>query len=58
MQTIESKLKEQKSGFLGVQLGTLCATLLGDLLASKGVIKAGEETIRLGQKFNVTSSFG
>ena len=58
MQTIESKLKEQKSGFLGAHLGTLCATLLGDLLASKGVIKAGEETIRLRQEFNVTSSFG
>ena len=30
-------------------LGTLGANLLGNLLAGKGVIRAGESTIRAGQ---------
>ena len=29
-------------------LGTLSASLLGNMLAGKGVIKAGEETARVG----------
>ena len=33
MQTIESESKEQKSGFLGTPLGTLCATLSGYLIS-------------------------
>ena len=32
-------------------LGTLGASLLENLLKSKGVIRAGEETIRDGQRF-------
>ena len=32
-------------------LGILGASLLGNLLASKGIIKAGEETIRAGENF-------
>ena len=30
-------------------LGTLCASLLGNLLAGKGVMRAGEGTIRAGE---------
>ena len=32
-------------------LGTLGASLLGNLLAGKGTIRAGEDTIRVGQGF-------
>ena len=32
-------------------LGTLGATLLGNLLTGKGTIRAGEGTIRAGQDF-------
>ena len=35
--TIENKTKEQKGGFLG----TLGASLLGNLLTGKGIIRAG-----------------
>ena len=38
-------------------LGTLCASLLGNLLAGKGTIRAGEDTIRADQDFNDALSF-
>ena len=34
-------MKEQKGGFLSMLLGTLGASLLGNLLLGKGVVKAG-----------------
>ena len=39
--TIENETKEQKGGFLSMLLGTLGANLLGNLLARKGIVKAG-----------------
>ena len=47
-ETIKNEAKEQKVGFLSILLGTLGASLLGNMLASKGVIRAGEGTIRAG----------
>ena len=47
-ETIKNKAKEQKGGFLSMLLGTLGASLLGNMLASKGVIRAGEGTARVG----------
>ena len=41
-EAIENKAKEQKGGFLSMLLGTLGASLLGNMLAGKGVIRAGE----------------
>ena len=32
---------EQKGGFLGMLLGTLGASLLGNMLAGKGIVRAG-----------------
>ena len=40
---IKNKTKEQKGGFLSMLLGTLGATLLGNLLAEKGIVRAGSE---------------
>ena len=40
---IENEAKEQKGGLLGMLLGTLDASLLGNLLAGKGVVRAGDE---------------
>ena len=37
-QTIKNGAKEQKGGFLGMLLGTLDASLLGNLLTGKGAI--------------------
>ena len=40
-ETIENEKKEQKGGFLSMLLGTLGASLLGNLLTGKGVVRAG-----------------
>ena len=50
-ETIKNEAKEQKRGFLGMLLGTLGASLLGNLLTSKDTIRAGEGRIRAGEKF-------
>ena len=51
--TIQNEAKEQKGGFLSMLLGTLDASLLGDLLRKnfsvKGVIRGGEGVIRAGE---------
>ena len=47
-ETIQHEAKEQRGGFLSMLLGTLGASLLGDILSGKGVIRAGEGTIRAG----------
>ena len=51
-ETIQHEVKEQRGGFLSMLLGTLGASLLGDILSKgltgKGVIRAGEGTIRAG----------
>ena len=51
-ETIQHEAKEQRGGFLGMLLGTLGASLLGDVLSKglsgTGVIRAGEGTIRAG----------
>ena len=39
--TIKNEIKEQKGGFLSMLLGTLGASLLGNLLAGKGIVRAG-----------------
>ena len=39
--TIKDETKEQKGGFLSMLLGTLGASLLGNLLAGKGIARAG-----------------
>ena len=49
-ETIQNEAKEQRGGFLSMLLGTLGASLLGDLLpkglSGKGVTRAGEGAIR------------
>ena len=42
------KLKSKKVIFLSKLLGTIGGTLLGNMLAGRGVIRAGEGTIRTG----------
>ena len=38
--TIKNKTKKQKGGFLSMLLGTLGASLLGNLLTGKGILRA------------------
>ena len=47
-EAIQNKAKEQKGGFLSMLLGTLGASLLGNILAGKGMNRAGEGSIRAG----------
>ena len=44
--TIENETKEQRGGFLIMLLGTLGASLLGNLLSGKGMMRAGQEIVR------------
>ena len=50
-ETIKNNAKERKGGFLSMLLGTLGVSLLGNMLAGKGVIRAGERTARVGYGF-------
>ena len=43
--------KRAKCGFLGMLTRTLTASLLGNMLAGKRVIRAGKGEIRAGQDF-------
>ena len=47
---VQNEVKEQKGGFLGMLLGTLGASLLGNLLKGKGVYRAvkGKGIVRTG----------
>ena len=50
-ETIKNESKEQKGKFLSMFLGTLGASLLGNLSTRKDTIRAGEGSIRAGQDF-------
>ena len=47
-ETIQNEAKEQKGGFLSMLLGTLGASLLGNILAGRGINRAGEGIVRAG----------
>ena len=47
--TIENEVKEQRGGFLSMLLGTLGASLLGNSLTGKGIIRAGDGIVRAGE---------
>ena len=66
--TIKNETTEQKGGFLTMLLGTLRASLLGNLLVEKGMVRAssgnkkGKGIVRAGYGkkngiFNAASSF-
>ena len=45
-ETVQNEAKEQKEGFLNMLLGTLGASLLGNILTGKGINSAGEGVVR------------
>ena len=49
-ETIKNEENQQKGVFFGILLGTLCASLLRNMLARKGVIRAGEGAITTSQR--------
>ena len=46
--TIKHETKEQKGGFVSMLIGTLEASLLGNVLSRKGLERAGEGIVRAG----------
>ena len=48
-ESVQNKAKDQKGGFLRMLLGTLGATLLGNLLTGKGAFHAGKKIHRAGE---------
>ena len=60
--TIENEIREQRGGFLSMLLGTSGASLLGNLLTGKGIMRAGDGIVRAGEgskkktKFSITFS--
>ena len=46
-ETIKDEAKEQKGAFFSMLLGTLGSSLLGNMLAGEGVMKAGEGTAKV-----------
>ena len=49
-ETIQNEAKEQKEGFLSMLLGTLGASLSGNILAGKRINRAGKGIIRTGYR--------
>ena len=47
--TVKNETKEHKGGFLSMLLGTLRATLFGNLLTGKGIVRAGKGFLRAGE---------
>ena len=47
--TIENEIKKQEGGFLSLLLGTLGASLLGNLLTGKGLYRTGKGMYRTGK---------
>ena len=48
IETIQNEAKKEKGGFLRLLLGTLGASLLGNILTVRGINRAGEGTVRAG----------
>ena len=57
--TIENETKEQRGGFLSMLLGTLGASLLGNLSSGgKGIMTAGDGIVRAGEGNIVSRATG
>ena len=52
-ETIQNEAKKQKEKFLSIFLGTLGAGLLSNILADKGMNRAGEGFLRAGYGFSI-----
>ena len=48
-ETTRNQINQQNRNGFGMMLGTLAASLIGNLLKRKGAVRAGEGTVRLGE---------
>ena len=51
-ESVQNQVKEPKGGLLSILLGTLGATLLGNLLTDKGAFHAGKRVNKKGKGIN------
>ena len=51
MKQLKMKQKDKKGGFFPTSLGPLTASISGNALSGRGVIRAGEGVITTGQSF-------
>ena len=58
-ETVQNEIKQKKGGFRSMLLGTLGASLLGNMLAGKGINRARDGIIRAGygSKRSVNKNF-
>ena len=54
-ETTENQIKQQNGNGLGIILGTLAASSLGNLLTGKGTVRAGGGGIRAGERIKKKS---
>ena len=55
IETIQNEAKEQKGEFLSMLLGTLGASLFGNIIAGNEINRAGKVFIRAGYRFKRSS---
>ena len=55
--TTQNEAKEQKGGFLSMLLGSLGASLLGNMLAGKGIKTAGEGFLRASYSSSIKKDY-
>ena len=51
-ESVQNQIKEQKGGLLSMLLGTLGASLLGNLLFGKGAFYAGKRVNKKGKRIH------
>ena len=51
-ETVKHEIKWQEGRFLGILLGTSFASILGNMLTLKGAIRAVNEVVRAGTRYN------
>ena len=51
-ETKKYDIKKREGGFLGLLLATLGASVLGNMLTGKGVMRAGKGVVRAGRGYN------
>ena len=56
-ETIKHEMKKLEGGFLGMLLVTLGASVLGNMLTGKRLMRAGKDTMRAGRGYNVDKNF-
>ena len=57
-ETVKHKIKREEGVFLGMLLGILRASMLGNMLTGKGVIRAGKDFVGSGTGYNAMDHIG